>query len=309
MEQKNIKNYELPISAKKIMDYLHDLIEIDNFILYGGAPVDLTINKKSKINDYDIAIRGKEQNKIEHVIDVLINNNFEIIEPGRKYYIYHNVEVVLVYAKKNTICLDICFMDDIESVGQYNLESLYWQYPEMMCIDNFDAVKCIENKEIIPIRVTGAENIFLLISRFIYLCSKYNISLSTADNIKIIKNFKNQLIKERERKSDKYISCLSSILKSVLKADNRALFIQTLLDTKLLEILFSSMQYSLQKIMINEFGAREIREAKNKHDLAAIMSRYLPREDRYLFKETLMQISQRKWDAQDVELSSNIYSC
>lgn len=296
------KIYELPEYAKKLMSYIYNVIGTENFILYGGAPIDLMRDKNCEISDYDLAISGKTQEKIKRVANSLMCNGFEIIEPCRKYHIYHDMEVILMYARNNKIMLDICFMDDVEMVGQFNLESLYWKYPEMECIDNYDAIKSIEDKKIIPIRGLEKENVFLLVSRFLYLCSKYNINLLSDRGDYIIDLLHKKLSEYSHSESEQYISCLSSIFKSILRARNRRVFIKELVDSGLIRIIYPLLHVSLNNVLQNEHNSEVIGKIINKKKLLYFLEGHLEKKDRVVFRNRIKMLSKRKWNNQDKAL-------
>lgn len=298
MEKIIEKNYELPDYAKGIMSYIHRIIGADDFILYGGVPVDLIRNKKSEVNDYDIAINSKERGKIKKVEDSLIRSGFKIVESNRKYHIYKNTEVLLMYAKNSKLMLDICFMDNTQSVGQFNIESLYWKFPEMKCVDNYDALKSIENKKIAPIRGLGKENIYILISRFLYLCSKYDISLFV-DKEGCIRIFSKRLNKESSNESEQFVSCLSSIFKSILRAKNKEIFTKELIHSGIIKKIFPLLHISLDNLSQNRHNYELMSKIKDKKDLLSFMEKYLNEKDRLTFRRKIKVLAKRKWDKQD----------
>lgn len=302
MEKAINKTCRLPIHAHRIMTYINRTTGLNNFILYGGVPIDKMINRKCRINDYDLAINSKESRKIKEVIKFLINNGFDIIESNRKYYIYNNIEVILIYARKGKILLDICFMDDINLVGQFNAESLYWKYPEMECIDKYNALTSIKEKKLALIREIEKENIFLLISRFLYLCSKYNISLF-GDGHKCVNSFNKRLLEMNNGRSEQFVSCLSSIFKSILKAKNRKIFIMELVDSGLIRIIFPSLDIALTNFLQNKCNKKSISKIKDKKELLIFLENFLNKKnDKDVFKETVKILSKRIWDKQDARI-------
>jgi len=298
-----VKNHELSEYAKNLMSYIRSVIGTDNFILYGGAPIDLMKNKDCEINDYDLAISGKTQGKIKRVVSSLTRKGFEIIELRRKYYIYHDTEIILMYARNDKITLDICFIDDVEMVGQFNLESLYWKHPEMKCVDHYNAIKSIEDKKIIPIRGLEKENVFLLVSRFLCLCSKYDINFLSDELNYIIDSFHKKLSECGQGESEQYVSCLSSIFKSILRARNRMIFINELVDSSLVKLIFPLLHISLNNVLQNEHNFEIMEKIINKKDLLYFLGEHLERRDRAIFKDKIRILSRRKWDKQDANIS------
>ena len=304
MEEGIENRYELPDYAKDLMSFLCDILGNRDFIFYGGAAADLIKNRECWVNDYDIAISGKTQENIRSIRESLRRNGFRIIEPYRRYKIYHDMEVVLVYAQRDGVMLDICFMDDVKAVGQFNLESLYWDHRDMRCVDNYDAVRSIIEKKIVPIRGLDKENVFLLASRFLYLCSKYDICLTVSDNHGILDNLCGRLDKEggRGEGSAQYISCLSAVFKSILKSGNRESFICQLVDCGIVEYFYPAMQGSLEEIIRNGSELEAIRTAEDKKVLADIIGKHMAEEDRHALREKLGALSARKWNEEDRKL-------
>lgn len=304
MEERVENRYELPDYAKDLMSFICDTLGNKDFILYGGAAVDLIRDKECQVNDYDIAISGKTQENIRSVRESLRRNGFRIIEPYRRYKIYHDMEVALVYAQRDGVMLDICFMDDVKTVGQFNLESLYWDYRDMQCVDDYDAVRSIAEKTIVSIRGLDKENVFLLTSRFLYLCSKYDICLTVSDNYGILDNLRSRLDKEggRGEVSAQYISCLSAVFRSILKSGNRESFIRQLVDCGIMRYFYLAMHGSLERIIKNGNELEVIRTAEDKKVLADIVEKHMAEGDRRALREKLEAISARKWNEQDRKL-------
>lgn len=298
MEEKIKKNYLLSNRDKNLMFFLAELIGVNKFILYGSAPISLMLKGNCMANDYDLAIPGKTKENIIKVKLFLKKNGFKVIKSNRKYCIYKNIKVISLYAQKERILLDICFMDDTSLVGQFNIESLYWRYPEMDCIDKYGAMEALRNKKIVSIRGLDNENVFLLVSRFIYLCSKYQISLTNKENQKIVKFINQKLRKENGYKTDQYVSCLSSILKSILTAKDRITFIDELVNSEIIKIFFKELHFSLINL-IKEKKQSNLFEAKNKRDLINLLEKNMHGNNKKEFTKKINMLAKRKWDKQD----------
>lgn len=298
MEQKIRKNYLLSNHDKKLMFFLAKLIGVGEFVLYGSTPVSLIMKGNCMANDYDLAIPGKTEENIIKVKRFLKKNGFKIIKSNRKYYIYKKIEVISLYAQKERILLDICFMDEISLIGQFNIESLYWRYPEMDCIDKYGTIEALRNKKIVSIRGLNNENIFLLTSRFIYLCSKYQISLTNKESQKIVKFINKKLCKENSYKTDQYISCLSSILKSILTAKDRMAFIEELINSEIVKNFFKKLHSSLINL-VKENKQFSLLEVKNKGDLINLLEKNMHENNKKEFIEKINMLTKRKWDKQD----------
>lgn len=298
MEEKIKKNYLLSNRDKNLMFFLAELIGVNKFILYGSTPISLMLKGNCMANDYDLAIPGKTKENIIKVKLFLKKNGFKVIKSNRKYCIYKNIKVISLYAQKERILLDICFMDDTSLVGQFNIESLYWRYPEMDCIDKYGAMEALRKKKIVSIRGLDNENVFLLVSRFIYLCSKYQISLTNKENQRIIKFINQKLRKENDYKTDQYVSCLSSILKSILTAKDRITFIDELVNSEIIKNFFKELHFSLINL-IKEKKQFNLFEAKNKRDLINLLEKNMHENNKKEFTKKINMLAKRKWDKQD----------
>ena len=95
MERK-IKSLILPIYLQKLLIKIHHLINEDRFLLYGGAPIDLLLNKRNDVRDFDVAVESTDERKISEVKERLVKKGFDIIEPYREYMVRKNKKVVLV---------------------------------------------------------------------------------------------------------------------------------------------------------------------------------------------------------------------
>lgn len=296
------KKFPLPNKAKKLMEEIHDMVGEDEFILYGGTPIDILLNENTKVHDLDIAIKGINKHKIKKFREKIKKEEFEIIEPCREYYIYKNKKVILVYAKNKKWFLDVVFLNDPQLIGQFNIETLYFRYPQLDYTDKFNALDGIKKKKIKLIRGMKKENPHLLLGRFLRLCSKYNISLK--DNIKILSELKNQLKKWKISSNfhkDAYLSCISSLFKSIVQSRNKMFFMEILIDISILKILFPEMKHMIK--FYKEELILDISKTKTKLDVVVLFYKYLKASDRQLFRNKIKALKIRKWDDQDLECS------
>lgn len=295
MEQK-MNAYPLPKKLIKLPQTIHQVTGIDEFIIYGGTPVDLLLNKESMVKDVDVAVKGKEESKINKLRKRLGLEGFEIIEPRREYTIYLNKRVILVYAQNNHMFLDICFMNNPKMVGQFDVESLYWRYPQLDYVDDYGTLEAIASKTIRPIRGLDCENPLLLTSRFVYLCAKYDASiLKDPQHRKTMYVLKDKLTRWNLSKTQQaHISSISSLLRAILKAKDKGSFSEELIESGILEIIFPELHTYLQVA-----NKEEIREIKTKKDLCNLIGKALDEETMVKFKEKVRYLKTRKWDKQD----------
>jgi len=302
-----MKTTPLPPYIKKIMLEIHKFIGVNRFIIYGGAPLDLLLNSKAKIHDLDIAIKGITPAKILSCQQHLKKNGFELVAPNREYFIYINKKVILIYAQNNEYLLDIGFLHEPELVGHFDIETLYCRYPELDYVDKFHALDAVRNKTITNVRGLDMENPYMLISRFVYLCAKYGISLmGSISNRKtlarladLIRNWKNS---EEFHITLAPISCISSIFKSILKVKDKSEFLKELLESMILETVFPELQQALYKTDINNKKiCNKLAKIKTKYQLISFFRKNLDPEDKIGYDEKIKKLAIRTWDKQDVD--------
>jgi hypothetical protein len=293
--EKKIKIHKLNIVAKKLMNNIHDMIGEKEFVLYGSTPINLLLNKKNTIEDLDIVIRGTNQQKIKNFVKKIKNRGFTIIEPYRKYIIHKNKKVVLVYAKYKKFFFDMVFLKDLELIGHFNIDSLFFRYPQMDCVDRFNALEGIKSKKIkLVIKITK-ENPLLLLGRILRLCAKYNISLQGVYCKKIISSLLLEIKKYKIKNnfdSDAYYSCVSSLLKSIIQSRYKKYFIKSLIKYPELENVFNTFSYEL---------THKMSRVKKKEDIIMILYKYLDNLNKEFFKKRIKKLKARKWDDQDVK--------
>jgi hypothetical protein len=296
----------IPERLKKLLIEIHKITGFKKFILYGGLPLDIILNKDTKSRDLDIAVNWVNKNKIKKFIERIKKKGFEIIEPFREYYIYKNQKVILVYARNKNWFLDVAFLKNPTLIGQFNIESLYCRYPQLDCMDKFRALDGIKKKKIKLIRGLKKENPHLLLGRFLRLCAKYDIPLNSKDSKKILLNLKDE-VKKWKIKNDfhksAYASCLSSLLKSILIVTNKKAFLKILLKEKIFEIIFPELVHSnsYSTILI-----KNVSNLKTKSDIIILLYNCLDKERRESFRDRIMLLKLRKWNEDDIRCAYSI---
>lgn len=304
MEQK-IKTHKLSSRIKKILEEINKITGEERFILYGGASIDLLINKNTKIHDLDIAIKGINRYRIRKCREKIKKQGFEIIEPSRKYYIHKSKEVILIYAKNKRWFLDIAFLDNFALIGHFNIETLFFRYPQLDYVDRFEALKNIKKKKIRLIRDLKKENPHLLLGRFLRLCSKYEISLNEHKHRKILLDLKTKIQQWKivsNFHKNAYVSCISSLLKSIIQSHNKRLFVKILIDTSILTAIFPELERVVD-IYRSEL-IKKISNVRKKRGVVVLFGRYLKAPELKLFKKKIKILKTRRWNEQDVECSN-----
>jgi len=288
----------VPYKVKARINQIAHFLNVKKFILYGGTAVDLLMNRS--VNDYDIAIRYKNKKEIINLRNYLENNGFVIIEPWREYIIHKNKKVILVYAKNKEYFLDIAFLKDFNLIGLYDIESVYIICPEMKVIDKYNGLKNLRNKKINLIRNVNSENPYILLGRFVYLCAKYNISLSytkhkesllylkeKCENYKSISNYFNKQV---------IPSFYSHIFKAILKSEDKSKFIIRLTEAKIFDKIFPSLNIALSNIIKNKSLTNKLSHMDNRQELIHFLYICLDKNTKKEFLKEIAKLKIRKWE-------------
>ncbi len=296
----------LPTYLKTLILKISKIIEEKEFVLYGGAPIDYLFNGNKRFNDLDIAIKKTSKNDINNLKKILIKKGFNIIVPFREYTVRKTKKVYLMYAKKKRLMLDICFLNDYDLIsGPFNLDNLYCRFPELNIVDDYNSIDGIKRKKIISVRSLTKENPYLLLSRFVYICAKYQIyPMDDLINKKILLRIKREIeVVARPVGSDQFSSCLNSILKSIIKADNRKYFLKNLINSGILKKTMPALDRSLKLVIkINDSRLDKIKTKKNL--IIYLLSLLNDVKDKKSFLELIKCLSIRKWELEYDYLSN-----
>lgn len=306
-----MKNYHINQRIVNLLFDIHHFIGEDRFIFYGGAALDILLDLNSNIHDLDIGIEGLSRKRIRQCRNNLLFNGFRIIAE-RDYFINIIDPVYLIYASNITWFLDIAFLEKYNSVGQFDIESLYIRFPELDYVDNYNAIEAAKSKTITPIRDLQNENPYLLISRLIHLSSKYQISLANSpENMSLISRL-NNLIKTWE-KSDNFhgplakASTFSSVLKAIINANNRASFIKDLVTSNSLVIIAHEIHGALNEFdNLDPFIKRAIIKCCSKKELVAILLKIVDKNHLDVLIKRIESLNLRTWDHSDKNLTANL---
>ncbi len=297
------KSKTLPYPLRQLMIQLSKVLGAREFILFGGTAIDLLINPSVKIHDLDIGIERRKKDIINQCKKHLRFCGFQIIGRNRPYFINMNESVTMVFAKNNRWLLDINFMDNLWSVGQFDIESLFFRYPELDYIDRYDAIEAFKKKTMHPINGLYKENPILLINRIIDLCSKYNISMHRnpihRDYINILKKrISNWNTPNEFHGKIAKISFYSKVLKAIKQAKRRNIFIKDLVATGILIELMPELQKPLKNLSSKEKTL--LNNAKTKGEIANLLIKGVNQNNGRKLKYKLQLVRDlRKWDLED----------
>lgn len=312
--KKETTGRSLPCREQKLMISLSKALGIKSFILYGGAAIDRLIGLGSERRDFDVAIK-KEKGIISKCKENLRKEGYKLIGKDRPYFINLRDFVCLVFAQKKNSILDIAFMGNIEDVGQFDISSLFFRYPQLDYIDRYNAIEAIRNKTMKPIRGLDKENPYLLFNRMMNICAKYNMALFSNSvhrkSLKIIKErirdwspvdiFEEKVLQDFHGRMTK-IAHYSTILKSLRRSEDPNFFINELVSTEVLSLTLPEMQLILESL-----SAQEKRDMKGLKDKAEVVAFLLARADANTeksLKEKFSLLSLRYWDIEDQKIRS-----
>lgn len=298
---------KLPRPLRQLMIRLSKVLGVRKFILFGGVALDLLINFSANIHDLDIGIEGRKKEIINHCKKQLRRCGFQIIGKDRPYFINIIEPVIMVFAKNNQWLLDINFMDNLLSIGQFDIESLFFRYPELDYINRYDGIEAFKKKTIHPINGLYKENPILLINRIVDLSSKYSLSMTKNpvhyDYINVLKKrISNWNVKDEFHGKMAKISFYSKILKAIKQAKRREIFIKELLETGILTVLMRELQETLKNLSSKEKTL--LNKAKTKKEIAHILIHLAKPNNKPKLKHKFQLVYEtRKWDLEDQNLA------
>lgn len=297
----------LPLSLQDQLTFLVTSLSVNHCILFGGAALDLLIDPGARIRDYDIGILDKG-NCLESCAKALKKNGFKIIDKKRDYTVGKIHRVTMIFARKGEILLDVNFMEDFGIVGQFDIESLIWRFPEMDFVDRYGALRAFHEKTIQPIRPFEDENPLLVLNRLILLCAKYQLRITEhpihkkllAQLQKTISKFdllNNDNLGEINLKASHY----STLLKAILYSRDRIAFLRELFNCGVManaipELLSSLTELSAESIV-------QINNAQHKWEIIQSILKSVKAGNQKKILGRLKLIGMRSWDEQDQKMA------
>jgi hypothetical protein len=314
----------LPEKLKDLMIQLSGDLGVKRFILYGGAAMDLFLEPKYEIRDLDIAIHSDERDK-EFVKKQLQIAGYRIIGSDRQYFLNIIDPVTIIDAYNDQRRLDIAFLKGpLErkmnmvppsayhtTMDKFDIHSVFWRYPELDCVDLYDAFEALKNKTMRPLHSLYEENPYLLINHIINMCAKYSMSLS---NNPVHKKIIEVLLKRIERwsYSDKFhgymvkLAHYSTILKAVNRAKDTEAFIHDLAASNILAHTMPELQEPLKKISQAQSQALAASESKQK--TAEILLTLVSEVERKALSQRFQLLGMRSWDLEDQAVANDDFS-
>lgn len=152
---------------------LADLLGTRRLRLFGGAAFDL-ITGCSEVHDLDVALPGSREARAACLDRLRADPEVGSVSQERQYWIRFCVPVTIVTARWRGALLDLNFLDRWDSIGHFDLERVYWEFPALSLADPHGVTRG-------PVRtlrlVTGVarENPILLLNRLLKLSAKYGV--------------------------------------------------------------------------------------------------------------------------------------
>ena len=209
---------------------------------YKGIAEDLGV--RFKINDYDLAFIG-DVKKFKSILRILKLRKFSIIK-SRPYYLKLN-EAFQIVASKRLMHLDIAVVKDINHLGHFNWESILWHFPSGRIYDPYDSVNALRKRKLLPTCSINEENPFILASRLVNLCARFNIDFCRDKNLLPFLKALSKKIKSWKRK-DYFHGVYArehasfNIFRAIVKSHDCYRFIKGLQRAGLLEAIFPELK-------------------------------------------------------------------
>ena len=295
---KRINNY-----SANLLNKLAGILDVSNFILYGGSALDLILNRE--IRDYDIAFEESHGVNLSKLQRTLEKKDYKILEVNREYYVQMNKLVKLLYAENSPWILDIAIVESYEHIGLFNIDSIYIKYPEVEIVDRHNAVGAHQKKSMKLIRHVDDENPLMITARLLSLCAKYDLPLESFKQL--ISQLKNKL-NNWDPPNDFHgsiaeASAVSSVLKAIARSKDAQKFSKSLLQTNILQCIFPEIIPSLEALHSRESYNWGVDDKK--HLVKVLLNANISKDDKLSLQKRLKTLEVRKWDSTDARLTNS----
>lgn len=298
-----------------MMNCLAKDLGVQKFILYGGAAMDLLIDSSEEIRDLDLAIT-LDQGDTGGLKANLKKAGYDILGNDREYYLNIIDPVTIVFAQSRHWVLDVAFLGgplerklDLvppsafhTSMDKFDIDSVFWRYPQLDYVDLYDAFTALRNKTMRPLYSLYEENPYLLINRMISMCAKYQMSI--CQNCVHKKSFEvlAERIRSWQHKGEFHgtlvkVAHYSTILKAVKRAEDRNAFIYDLVESRILEYTMPELQKGLENISNQQ--KKDLGVAETKQEIAAVLIEVVSVEHRRELMKRFRLLGLRTWDLED----------
>jgi hypothetical protein len=295
---KHHKQQHLELTCK----YLAEILHIPSFILHGGAVLDSLLHPNCLVQDLDIVIL-EDKTKIQ-IRNSLQIHGYQVEE--REYQVRFQPTHIIMAKKDGYTLLDIAFLSDTSMIGLFNIESLIFIYPDLNFIRLEDVFSALSTRILRPVRSFDEENPFCWLSRLVVLAAKYSLPLNVKEHLNYI-NMINQriLIWQHENffhNTEVPASHYSSILGSIVRAENQISFIQDLVFSGAISITMPELHCFF--LVCFQKNIQNLLKSTTKQHLVSSICGLMDKESKRIFLYRLSSLTLRTWSKSDQDVAA-----
>ncbi len=285
-----------------MLSRLASVTGLQRFVLFGGHVVDSLIRPNAVPRDIDIGVVGYD--RVNAVASALARAGYVLEENGREYQVNQGSRVVLVLAKNDTEVLDVSFVESLESLGQFSIESMFVTFPECQLVDRYGGWRALAEGRIEPNHGYDRENPFLLLSRVMVLASKYDIPLRA--QAPLIAELNRRIAAWTQITSFHETTVLPSYyaksLKAVADAQNMTK-VEAMLDSQVFSAGFVELHRGMLDLCQQQ-RCGDLLESQTEVDVARLLSRSLNAGCLDAWYDKLISLKHRPWSASCLQISA-----
>lgn len=173
----------LPPVPAALADAIADLLEVDRFLLFGGAALDLLTDPGAAVHDVDVALDASHP--MDATVDRLVAKGLRA-GPLREHHINWDEPVWMLDLAWGNCVIDLNFVQRADRIGQFDLETLLWRWPERDIVDSHGARDALRRRTVRLVRPIDGEDPLLLLARLLKLTAKYDLRLTDAAHRPIV---------------------------------------------------------------------------------------------------------------------------
>jgi hypothetical protein len=167
----------LPAGPATLLERLAALLGQERFVMFGGATLDLLQDPPRPARDLDIAL-PLDRAEVQSIRRHIAARGADVGRTLRRYWINIDQPVLMLDVRWEGQLIDLNFVDQIDRIPQFDIESVIWRYPELDYVDLYGAFDALATRTFRPVRGLAGNNPYLLLNRMIRLAAKYDLSLA-----------------------------------------------------------------------------------------------------------------------------------
>lgn len=167
----------LPAGPASLLERLAALLGQERFVMFGGATLDLLQDPPRPARDFDIAL-PLDRPAVQSIRRHIAAQGADVGRTIRRYWINIDQPVLMVDVHWEGQVIDLNFVDQVERIPQFDIESVIWRYPEGDYVDLYGAFDALATRTVRPVRGLAGNNPYLLLNRMIRLAAKYDLRLA-----------------------------------------------------------------------------------------------------------------------------------